>query len=136
MGWVPSSKMTRVYVHLNDEDSDYAILEAQGIKPEKKPIEIRKIKTCLNCKTPNPYRSKYCLQCGRPLEYEENEILNRKIELAANRLEKVEALGETERNLISSLKENPELEAELILAILKGLKKNGKLDDLKRSLTD
>jgi integrase len=136
MGWVPSSKMTRVYVHLNDEDSDYAILEAQGIRPERKPIEVRKTKTCLNCKTPNPYMSKYCLQCGRPLEYEENEILNRKIELAADRLEKTGALGETEKVLISSLKENPELEAELLLAILKGLKKNGKLEELKKSMND
>lgn len=136
MGWIPSSKMTRVYVHLNDEDSDYAILEAQGIRPERKPIEVRKIKTCLNCKTPNPSKSRYCLQCGRPLEYEESRILDRKVELAAEKLEKIEGLGETEKALISALKESPDLEAELLLTVLQGLKKNGKLEELKRSLSE
>ena len=136
MGWIPSSKMTRIYVHLNDEDTDYAVLEAQGIKQERKPIEVRKTKTCLNCKTTNPSKSKYCLQCGRPLEYEESKILDRKVELVAERLEKIEELSETERTLISAVKDNPELEAELLLMILTGLKKNGKLEKVKRSLSE
>jgi hypothetical protein len=35
-GWIPSSRMTRVYVYLSDEGADRAILEAQGVKLERK----------------------------------------------------------------------------------------------------
>ena len=67
--------MTRVYVHLNDDDVYKALLEAQGIKVEKKQPDTRKSKACLSCKTPNPAKSKYCLQCGRPLDYDEAKIV-------------------------------------------------------------
>jgi len=78
MGWNLDSKMPAVYVHLNDEEVDNAYLEANGIHVEKPSKEIRKTRTCLRCKTVNPYNSEYCLQCGSPLDYDKLKQLESK----------------------------------------------------------
>ncbi|MGC8562914.1 MAG: tyrosine-type recombinase/integrase [Thermoplasmata archaeon] len=70
MGWNLDSKMPAVYVHLNDEEVDNAYLEANGVHVENKSKEIRKMRTCLRCKTVNPHNSEFCLQCGAPLDYD------------------------------------------------------------------
>lgn len=74
MGWVHGSKMSRVYVHLSDQDIDNAVLKVYGIEPEEQPkgIDYRP-KVCFRCKTENPTVASYCVKCGLPLSYEELE---------------------------------------------------------------
>ena len=132
MGWIPSSRMTRVYVHLNDDEVDTAMLEANGIKVEKKQPDTRKSKACLSCKTPNPAKSKYCLQCGRPLDYDEAKILDHGIEETAKGLTASNLIPESDKVLLTSL--SPDAMSEVLLVYLKKLKEAGKLEELAKNL--
>lgn len=86
MGWNLDSKMPALYVHLNDDEVDNAFLQANGIQVQNKSKEIRKMRTCLRCKTVNPHNSEYCIQCGSPLDYD-----------------KLKQLEETEKEIESTL---------------------------------
>ena len=132
MGWIPSSRMTRVYVHLSDEDADRAILEAQGVKVEKKIEPMRKARICLYCKSPNPAIGKYCLQCGRPLDYDEAKLLDERVERAASILKKSNLITEEERGILENIsRENKD---EIVAIFLRSLKNKGKFEDLKKEL--
>ena len=132
MGWIPSSRMTRVYVHLNDDEVDTAMLEANGIKVEKKQPDTRKSKACLSCKTPNPAKSKYCLQCGRPLDYSEAKIMDHGIEETAKGLAVSNLIPESEKSLLTAL--SPDAMGEVLLVYLRKLKQEGKLEELAKNL--
>jgi integrase len=132
MGWIPSSRMTRVYVHLNDDEVDTAMLEANGIKVEKKQPDTRKSKACLSCKTPNPAKSKYCLQCGRPLDYSEAKIMDHVIEETAKGLAVSNLIPESEKSLLTAL--SPDAMGEVLLVYLRKLKQEGKLEELAKNL--
>jgi RNA polymerase subunit RPABC4/transcription elongation factor Spt4 len=106
---------------LNDEEVDNAMPEAHGIKVEKRITETRKARTCLNCKTHNPPKSKYCLQCGSPLDFEESRILHDQTIKVADTLTNSDLIRPAEKELLSTLHDNPELESELPLTLLKGL---------------
>ncbi len=134
MGWIPSSRMTRVYVHLNDDEVDTAMLEANGIKVEKKQLETRKSRTCLSCKTPNPAKSKYCLQCGRPLDFEEARIMDERTTRVVATLKESNLISESEKTLINGL--SPDAQNEIIGIMLKSFKQNGKFEELKKMITD
>jgi len=68
-GWVQSSEMASVYVHLSGRDVDNAILKLNGLAvTEKKEDETLKIKNCERCKEKNSPISKYCSRCGSPLD--------------------------------------------------------------------
>ena len=130
MGWIPSSRMTRVYVHLSDDDVDRAILEAHGIKAEKKAETIRRARICLYCKAPNPGNAKYCLQCGRPLDYDEAKLLDERVEKVTDILKKSDLISDTEKQILDSI--SPDAKDEILAVILKSLRESGKFDDLRR----
>lgn len=132
MGWVPASKMSKIYVHLDNEAVDNAILEANGIKKEKKLPEMRKSRMCLRCKTLNPANHKFCLQCGRPLDYDELELLEQREGQAVGTLKESDLIGSSDKDLLSELSEDPELQSEMLLMILKKLKGQGKFDELRK----
>jgi len=130
MGWVPSSRMTRVYIHLSDDDVDKAILEAHGIKVEKKTETARRARICLYCKAPNPGNAKYCLQCGRPLDYDEAKLLDERVEKVTDILKKSDLISDTEKQILDSI--SPDAKDEILAVILKSLRESGKFDDLRR----
>lgn len=69
-GWLQSSKMASVYVHLSGRDVDDAILKMHGIltKDEEKKEEEIEIKECMFCHERNSFNSKYCRRCGTSLD--------------------------------------------------------------------
>lgn len=70
LGWVQSSKMASIYVHLSGRDVDNALLKMHGIQIEDKPHEkdILGPKQCIRCNTSNPASNKFCSLCGLPLD--------------------------------------------------------------------
>ena len=132
MGWIPSSRMTRVYVHLSDDDADRAILEAQGVKVEKKLEPIRKARICLYCKSPNPAIGKYCLQCGRPLDYDEAKLLDERVEKVTAALKKSNLISEDEKAILESISQDTK--DEVVAILLRSLKNKDKLEDLRKVL--
>lgn len=127
MGWVPGTKQRAVYEHLNNEDVDIAMLSASGINMQKK-LEIRKTRVCIACKTPNPANSKYCLQCGRPLDFEEARILNERSAGAIRALKESEFTQDIERDLLGGASQ--EFQDEWLLKKLEKLNAEGKLSQL------
>lgn len=71
-GWVQSSDMASVYVHLSGRDVDEALLKTYGItvKEEQKKEENLKPRTCPRCKVANSPISKFCQRCGTVLDVE------------------------------------------------------------------
>ena len=68
-GWVQSSDMASVYVHLSGRDVDNAILKLHGLATaEKKENEALKLKNCARCQEKNSPVSKFCSRCGSPLD--------------------------------------------------------------------
>lgn len=70
-GWVHGSRMSRVYVHLTQEQQDEAILQANGIKKKViVEIETESPIACPRCGTLNTNDAKYCRRCWLPLAIE------------------------------------------------------------------
>lgn len=68
-GWVQSSDMASVYVHLSGRDVDNAILRLHGLTNDnEKKNESLKIKNCARCNEKNSPLSKFCSRCGSPLD--------------------------------------------------------------------
>jgi len=68
-GWVQSSGMASVYVHLSGRDVDNALLKLQGIKIDKEKREpVLEIVLCQRCSEKNSPTSKFCMRCGSPLD--------------------------------------------------------------------
>lgn len=68
-GWVQSSGMASVYVHLSGRDVDNAILKLHGLTNEaRKENESLKVKNCARCMERNSPISKFCARCGSPLD--------------------------------------------------------------------
>lgn len=71
MGWVPGSKMAKVYVHLSGRDQDEAILKAHGIdingdtKPDREAPQ-----RCPRCREFNEAKARFCQVCGMALSPE------------------------------------------------------------------
>jgi ribosomal protein L40E len=121
------TKMLDVYVHLNDEEVDNAYLEANGIHVENPSKEIRKMRTCLRCKTVNPYNSEYCLQCGSPLDYEKlKQLENKEKEIESNLLSSSVIDGST-KELLKTF--DPEFKDKLLEAVLSQIANNPQLKD-------
>ncbi len=70
-GWIRSSDMAEIYVHLSGRDVDNAILKVHGItnNNEKEESKLRP-KICLRCDTNNQATNRFCSRCGMPLERE------------------------------------------------------------------
>lgn len=68
-GWIQSSNMASVYVHLSGRDIDKAIQKVYGIEqPGTENEEHIKPKICSRCETNNSPEVKYCIKCGLPLD--------------------------------------------------------------------
>lgn len=94
-GWGQDSKMCAIYIHMNGEATDAAILRANGIeiKKEKEGVSPMHPKICLRCNTSNEATNVCCKRCGLILDEkyanetikkdlqrtEADEILNRLI---------------------------------------------------------
>jgi integrase/recombinase XerD len=70
-GWVRTSDMTAVYVHLSGRDIDGAILKVHGIT-RNKDTEASELmpKVCSRCDFHNKATNRFCSRCGMPLERE------------------------------------------------------------------
>ncbi len=67
-GWTQASEMASTYVHLSGKDLDNAVLEkVNGMKIEKKGIEMIKPKVCAFCYETSPPESKLCVHCGKEM---------------------------------------------------------------------
>ena len=70
-GWVRTSDMAAVYVHLSGRDVDHAILKIHGITNNNDKEESKlKPKICLRCDTNNQATNKFCSRCGMLLDRE------------------------------------------------------------------
>lgn len=75
LGWTQSSKMAAVYIHLSGKDTDEAILRANGIEIEKKPLgSTLKSETCQRCGTINEMTNRFCKTCSLPLGEDEAQM--------------------------------------------------------------
>jgi site-specific recombinase XerD len=78
-GWTQSSKMAATYIHLSGRDTDDAIQQVYGIKPEEKNKEsVLKPKTCPRCKEVNEASAKFCNKCWLPLDLKSAMELEKK----------------------------------------------------------
>ena len=68
-GWVHGSKMTGVYVHMSGKQLDDAILRIHGKAPEEEQDKLDK-KSCPRCDKEHDISTKYCGDCGMPLDLE------------------------------------------------------------------
>ncbi len=77
-GWVRSSDMAAVYVHLSGRDVDNAILKVHGVTDNNDKEESKlKPKNCPRCELNNQATNKFCSRCGMPLDKEtEIEIMD------------------------------------------------------------
>lgn len=68
LGWVQSSKMASIYVHLSGRDVDNSLLALYGVKKaeEKGKTSLIPI-SCPQCNTTNAAGGRFCTLCGTPL---------------------------------------------------------------------
>jgi len=71
MGWTQGSKMSAIYVHLSQRDTDDAILELNGIQRDTKEKSKILPRECIKCKHKNKPTNKFCELCGMNLDKEE-----------------------------------------------------------------
>lgn len=103
-GWVQSSDMASVYVHLSGRDVDKAILKLHGLaETHDKEIEFLKIRACSRCQMKNSPVSKFCCRCGSPLD------IHTAIELDERR--------KTGDEVISMLVKDPEVQQIIVTRI-------------------
>lgn len=68
-GWVQSSDMASIYVHLSGRDVDKALLKLHGIEVNDEEREEQfNVRECLRCKAKNSPIAKFCNTCGLPLD--------------------------------------------------------------------
>ncbi len=112
-GWVQSSDMASVYVHLSGRDVDDALLALQGLKkPDTKTEELMKLRPCPRCQEKNSPIAKFCLRCGTPMEFQ-----------AVIQIEEEKKVGD---ELLNKLMQNPEFK-EFLLKKAAELGLDGKL---------
>lgn len=85
-GWVQSSDMASIYVHLSGRDVDKALLKLHGIEIDDEEKEEKfNVKECPRCKAKNSPIAKFCNTCGLPLDVKTAiELEKRKKEFIAN----------------------------------------------------
>ncbi len=65
-GWVPDSRMAKIYMHLSQKDVEEKLLSnVYGIKIEN---NKEKVKICPKCGEINPYMATICQRCKTPLD--------------------------------------------------------------------
>lgn len=91
MGWVQSSQMAAVYVHLASRDVDKTMLRIHGLITEDEDRE-RKFTTikCPRCSHINNPGTKLCEKCGLPLTFEAAKEIDEKLAMRRALLAKLE----------------------------------------------
>ncbi|MCK4635010.1 MAG: tyrosine-type recombinase/integrase [Candidatus Aenigmarchaeota archaeon] len=104
-GWVQSSDMAAVYVHLSGRDTDDAILKLNGVVDEEreKPESKLKPKNCPRCKFVNSATSKFCQKCGVVLDIKTAMELDTRRDL-------IRQIDGERKKLIKELIKEPEFE--------------------------
>ena len=75
-GWGQDSKMCSTYIHLSGQQTDEAILRANGIEVQQDAqTALSKPKTCLKCKTVNEFTNRVCKTCGMTLSLDEAQMI-------------------------------------------------------------
>lgn len=68
-GWVQSSRMASVYVHLSGRDVDNALLATYGLAKKEEEVKDKfQPLNCARCNERNSPISKFCHRCGSPLD--------------------------------------------------------------------
>ncbi len=85
LGWVPGSKMAKIYVHLSGRDQDEAILRAHGIEIEEGAEEEVGVqpRRCPRCEAWNEGGAAYCMRCGMALTEDAVVAADAPIDLSA-----------------------------------------------------
>jgi ribosomal protein L40E len=105
LGWIPGSKMPKIYVHLSGRDVDAALLRLHGVEPQEEKSRPKiDVVICPRCNVKNMPTGRFCNKCGLPLQIE-----------AAMELENTRKEADTLMNL---LLEDPDIKT-LMLAKLK-----------------
>jgi len=117
MGWVHGSRMSRVYVHLSDEDVDNAVLKVYGItkKTNEKGIQYTP-KICHRCKAENPTINEYCYRCGLPLDENRLIELEKRRDEAETAILQSSLIEESTKEILKNF--DPEFKDKILEAIL------------------
>ena len=68
-GWVQSSDMASVYVHLSGRDVDNALLRLHGLTKDKEDKDrVMNLRICPRCGEKNDPVSNFCKRCASPLD--------------------------------------------------------------------
>lgn len=112
LGWVQSSEMAAVYVHLSGRDVDRAILGLHGLAdPEDQNSKGLSPLTCARCLQANEYTNSFCSKCGFPL----NERAG--IELIHRDVQQKETA-----QLLDQMMETPDFRAEVARRLREALR--------------
>jgi len=80
LGWVQSSRMAGVYVHLASRDVDKSMLRIHGLITEEEDKERKfTVIKCPRCSNANSPGTKLCVKCGLPLTYEAAKEIDEKL---------------------------------------------------------
>jgi site-specific recombinase XerD/ribosomal protein L40E len=82
-GWVQSSKMASVYIHMSGKNVDNALLKLYGIQSGEEEKDESKFlsKKCERCGEENPPTNKFCRVCGMTLDKKDiTEIIEKDME--------------------------------------------------------
>lgn len=122
-GWIMSSKMPQIYIHLNNESSKI-LLEKKGIIniKEQELSNALKSRECPNCREPNKPGSKFCVKCKMVLSHDSyNEIIEE---------------NQRKENEVSELKQQYEEMNQKIETIFDLVQQNPKLAHIKRNVLE
>ena len=78
-GWIQSSDMASVYVHLSGRDVDNALLRLHGLTKDRD--EIMNLRICPRCGERNDPVSNFCKRCASPLDSETAMELEERIKM-------------------------------------------------------
>lgn len=130
MGWKHGSKMTEVYVSLNDEQRDEAILRVYGITKKKDEKEIEYVpQMCRRCGTTNPGEdvTSYCYKCGMPLGKKLYEEIEKERKEEEEFLTKSKLVNNEDKENLKLIE--PEWKDKILSLIWKKIEQRGLLEE-------
>lgn len=139
MGWA-SNRMADNYTHLDEKGQIMAILQSQGIEITDEELNkpVQEIpRYCPRCHALNTGGARFCNNCGSPLKMEDYRKIEEERQIVVSKLKESNLISREKQEMLDSV--TPELQNELLLIFLKGLKEEGKFDllmDLVRKPTE
>lgn len=136
MGWT-SNKMADNYTHLDNKGQIVAILKSHGVPitdEELKKPKSKVTRRCLRCHAVNTGGSRFCNNCGTPLLEKDFHELERERQKVIKTLRDSTLINEKDKEYLKDV--SPELQSEILVVILKALKKQGKFDELRKLIPD